>query len=108
MAYIGADFKLEKPIEECVLYDKPEPHIARITLNRPEKGNSLYMPDSCYRIAQLLREAGDDDQVKVIVLRGNAPSFCSGGDVARLPAETWGMRPDAPRPPQSVRLLGIH
>ena len=37
---IGVNYNLEKPVEETILYEKPEYNIAKITINRPEKHNS--------------------------------------------------------------------
>lgn len=106
MAELGTDYKLEKPIEETVLYDIVEPHIARITLNRPEMGNALYSPLSELEIGKKLGMAEADDDVKVVILRGNGPTFCSGGNANRLPAEAWGLRPGE-KPPQSKRMQGF-
>lgn len=106
MSEPSGDYELEKPIEETVLYDKVEPHIARITLNRPQMGNALYSPLSEREIGRKLSMAADDDEVKVVILRGLGPSFCSGGNVQRLPAESWGVKPGE-KPPQSVRMTGF-
>jgi enoyl-CoA hydratase/carnithine racemase len=61
--------------------------IAWITLNRPEKRNALSVPMRD-RIADLFDELATNDRVKVIVLRGNGPSFCSGNEIN----EDWGQR----------------
>jgi enoyl-CoA hydratase len=61
--------------------------IAWITLNRPEKRNALSVPMRD-RIADLFDELATDDRIKVIVLRGNGPSFCSGNEIN----EDWGQR----------------
>lgn len=106
MAESGTDYKLEKPIEETVLYEVVEPHIATITLNRPEMGNALYSPLSELEIGKKLNMAAEDDEVKVVILRGNGPSFCSGGNAQRLPAEAFGLRPGE-KPPQSKRMHGF-
>ena len=53
--------------------------IATITLNRPERLNTIVppMPDE---FEALVREATLDDEVKVIVLRGAGRAFCAGYD----------------------------
>jgi methylglutaconyl-CoA hydratase len=61
--------------------------IAWITLNRPEKRNALSVPMRD-RIADIFDELALDDRIKVIVLRGNGPSFCSGNEIN----EDWGQR----------------
>lgn len=106
MAKSGTDYKLDVPIEETVLYEVIEPHIACITLNRPDMGNSLYSPLSELEIGKKLTMAEQDDDVKVVILRGNGPSFCSGGNAQRLPAEAFGLRPGE-KPPQSIRMHGF-
>lgn len=102
-----APYRLEKPVEETVLLEREVvPHVARITLNRPEKHNALYAPEGFIELAKRLCEAAEDDNVKVIILRGNGPSFCSGEDLKRTPFEAFGGTPGA-RLPQSKRVVGI-
>src|SRR5947199_10062864 len=64
-------------------------HIARIWLNRPHKKNSVSQ--------QLLQEldearirAEEDDNVRVMVIRGREGTFCSGFDLAELQGEFIG------------------
>jgi enoyl-CoA hydratase len=63
---------------ETILYDIDGP-IATITLNRPERLNTIVppMPDE---FEAAVRRATSDPQVKVIVLRGAGRSFCAGYD----------------------------
>ena len=71
---------------QYVLYEKQDA-IARITLNRPEKLNSIDFPgqgginDDLYAA---LAEAADDDDIKVVILRGAGSSFCSGHDLSTV------------------------
>ncbi|ASP34790.1 crotonase/enoyl-CoA hydratase family protein [Labrenzia sp. VG12] len=54
--------------------------VATLTLNRPDKHNSL----SAQMIDELTRAAaqlGADDAVRVVVLTGAGASFCAGGDL---------------------------
>ena len=53
--------------------------IATITLNRPEKYNTLRM-EVIQGLNECLREANQDDEIKVIVLEGAGNSFCGGFD----------------------------
>ena len=99
-------YKLERPVEELVLYEKVEPHIAKVVLNRPEKHNAFYMPDSLVELSRKLRMAFDDDEVKVIILAGNGPSFCTGDDLNISPYESFGAEPGV-KPGQSQRIRGI-
>lgn len=71
-----------------VLYEVDRPAgIATITLNRPDKHNALSVPMRD-RITELMSEAAVDDDVRVIVFRGNGKSFCSGNEIN----EEWGQR----------------
>jgi enoyl-CoA hydratase len=63
---------------ETLLYDTAA-EIATITLNRPERLNTIVppMPDE---LAQAVERATADSDVKVIVLRGAGRAFCAGFD----------------------------
>jgi enoyl-CoA hydratase len=63
---------------ETLLYDAAGP-VATITLNRPDRLNTIVppMPDE---FETAIREATEDREVKVIVLRGAGRSFCAGYD----------------------------
>ena len=53
--------------------------IATITLNRPEKFNTLRI-ELIEQLDDALRDANRDDGIKVIVLQGAGDSFCGGFD----------------------------
>lgn len=73
---------------EQVLYEKDARRsIAWITLNRPEKHNAMSVPMRA-RLAELIHRAENDDEVRVVVIRGNGKSFCSGNEIN----ESWGQR----------------
>ncbi len=66
--------------------------IALITLNRPERLNSLgtKMLDE---LTAALEEVATDDQIRVVILTGAGRGFCGGADLAELggaPAELGG------------------
>jgi enoyl-CoA hydratase len=63
---------------ETLLYDV-DGAIATITLNRPERLNTI-VPPMPEEIESAVRTANGDGQVKVIVLRGAGRSFCAGFD----------------------------
>ena len=57
--------------------------VARITLNRPERRNAL----DAELIAELrdaVRAAAEDAGVRVVLLTGAGPDFCSGADLSSL------------------------
>ncbi len=62
--------------------------VAEITLNRPERLNSL-----TFEIYQELRDVllamGDHDEIRAIVLTGEGRAFCSGGDVEDIIGELF-------------------
>jgi enoyl-CoA hydratase/carnithine racemase len=67
---------------ETLLYDvDADERIAKITLNRPERLNTIVppMPDE---FEDAVRRATGDQAVKVIVLRGAGRAFCGGYDFA--------------------------
>ena len=64
---------------ETLLYDV-DGAIATITLNRPERLNTI-VPPMPEEIESAVRTANRDGQVKVIVLRGAGRSFCAGFDL---------------------------
>ncbi len=57
--------------------------VARITLNRPEKRNALN-PELIDTLSESLARSAHDENVRVVVLSGAGPDFCSGADLAGL------------------------
>ncbi len=99
-------YKLEKPLEETILYEKIDKHIARVILNRPEKHNAFYLNDMAVELIRKLDMAVHDHDVKVIIIKGNGPSFCTGDDLNRPPFEAYGGRPGK-KVSQQDRLVGL-
>ena len=68
-----------------VMYEKKAP-IAYVTLNRPEKLNALNTADGglCDQLHDACLEAEADDDVRVIVIKGEGRGFSSGYDLARV------------------------
>jgi enoyl-CoA hydratase len=64
---------------DFVLVDRPRPEIAVVTLNRPERMNSMSF-DVMVPLRDALRELSDDNEVRVVVLTGAGRGFCSGAD----------------------------
>ena len=65
---------------DVVLVDDPAPQVRRVTLNRPEKRNAL---NHALRggILQALREADQDPEIRVMIVRGAGKCFSSGYDL---------------------------
>jgi len=67
---------------EQILYEVSE-GIAVITLNRPEKLNA-WTRVMAGEVWDAMHRAGDDSQVKVILLTGTGRGFCAGADMDEL------------------------
>lgn len=93
-------------VEDMVLYETIESHIARITLNRPHRRNAILSPEMNIELAKKLERAEDDDAVKVILLCGAGTDFCAGEDTGKMPIESFGLKKGG-RLPQSYRMRGI-
>ncbi len=63
---------------ETLLYDTAE-EVATITLNRPERLNTI-VPPMPEELEAAVHRATADNEVKVIVLRGAGRAFCAGFD----------------------------
>ena len=63
-----------------VLIDKPRPHVALVTFNRPERMNAMAF-DLMIPFRQALEEVGRDNNTRVVVLTGAGHGFCSGADL---------------------------
>lgn len=68
--------------ESIVLYEVVN-RIASITINRSEKRNALN-PELVASLTRFLVTAGEDDNVKVVILKANGFVFSAGADLAYL------------------------
>lgn len=59
---------------ETILVERPDPHIARIVMNRPEARNAQNL-QMTYDLNAAFDQAVQDDAVKVIILAGNGRIF---------------------------------
>jgi enoyl-CoA hydratase len=62
-----------------VLVEHPRPHVALITLNRPERMNSMAF-DVMVPLKEVLENITYDNSVRVVVLTGAGKGFSSGAD----------------------------
>jgi len=76
--------------------------ILEILLNRPEAANSL-TGEMEVGIHEIFREAGDDDSVKVVVVRGAGKTFSAGHDLKEV--ADWFVESDGQA--QILRLQGV-
>ena len=63
-----------------VLIEKPSPQISVVTLNRPERRNSLTIELLTELIAAVNSAANEPSQ-RVLILRGAGAAFCTGLDL---------------------------
>jgi enoyl-CoA hydratase/carnithine racemase len=83
-----------KTLDDDVLYDARD-GIATLTLNRPERLNTISR-EMLELLGRLLLRADDDPQVRVVVLTGTGRAFCAGLDMtAATKGEGIGSQNDA-------------
>ena len=66
-------------MNDYVLVERPRPNIALVTLNRPERMNSMAF-DVMVPLKHVLEEITHDNDVRVVVLTGAGRGFSSGAD----------------------------
>ena len=71
--------------ESGVLLDEDRGPVRILTLNRPQARNSLSM-DLMAAVHAAVREAGETEAVRAVVLTGAGPAFSSGHDLKELTA----------------------
>jgi enoyl-CoA hydratase len=90
---------------------KVDGRVARITLNRPERGNALTL-DTPRELAECVERANLDSDVHVIALAGEGKGFCGGYDLVEFaergmpnhdPNEVWDPVLDWQRMSRNVR-----
>jgi enoyl-CoA hydratase len=83
-----------------VLVEHPRPHVALVTLNRPERMNSMAF-DVMVPLKEILENIAYDNSIRVVVLTGAGKGFSSGADhksagsvphVAGLTRPTYALR----------------
>lgn len=73
-------------MEESLLLKKEEGNVCTLTINRPEKRNSLN-PEILIQIGDALSALKEQSGMKVVVLRGvGEKAFSSGYDIGRIPS----------------------
>jgi len=77
--YTPEGFEVPAPSEDDVLYEVRN-NIAWITLNRPLILNAVDWSLTLH-LGRCLERAENDEDVRVVVLRGAGRSFCAGGDL---------------------------
>jgi enoyl-CoA hydratase/carnithine racemase len=71
---------------DLVLFELLLPHIALVTLNRPEKRNAV-SPELAAELETIVRRVEDDTDIRVAILRSSEPRvFCAGADLGAVAA----------------------
>lgn len=68
--------------EPSVLLDVTD-GVGWITLNRPKAYNALNT-DLAERLLDTVIRCDEDENIRAVVITGNGPSFCSGGDIRQM------------------------
>jgi len=68
---------------ETVILEKKD-GVGHIVLNRPDKGNALN-DAMAERFFEVLHQAEQDEEVRVVVIRGAGKHFCSGWETGKAP-----------------------
>jgi enoyl-CoA hydratase len=63
-----------------ILIDRPQPGVALVTLNRPERMNAMAF-DVMIPLREALEALSLDNDVRVVVVTGAGHGFCSGADL---------------------------
>ena len=63
-----------------IIYDKSE-RVATLTFNRPERLNAITNVMRS-EILEAMKDASEDDDVRVVVIKGAGKGFCAGADLA--------------------------
>ncbi|UOQ94862.1 enoyl-CoA hydratase-related protein [Halobacillus shinanisalinarum] len=62
-----------------------EDHIAKITLNRPDRLNA-FSEEMIHLWIEALETVRDSDHIRAVLIKGNGKGFCSGGDIKEMMA----------------------
>lgn len=76
-------------MSELVLRNDNDPHIACLTLNRPERLNPLSR-DMLAALDHHIAQIKQDKSVRVVILRGAGKGFCAGHDLKEMRAMSEG------------------
>lgn len=68
-----------------LLIERAAPHVARVTLNRPDARNAIN-GDVAQALEAFVRESEADDDVRAVVLTGAGAVFCAGADLKEISA----------------------
>src|SRR5215471_1027262 len=70
-----------------ILIEKQTPQVTIVTLNRPERRNALTI-ELLSELSAAIKIASDEQQERVLILRGSGASFCTGLDLKEAADQT--------------------
>ena len=73
-------------MSEQLLLKKIENGVCTLTINRPQKANSLNL-ETLKEIISTMEELRDEQKARVVVIRGaGGKAFCAGMDIGQIPS----------------------
>ena len=69
--------------QHIILEKDPAEHIARITINRPDRRTALH-DDATHEMGTAIDDVAADDDIRVLIITGSGQAFCAGGDLNAL------------------------
>jgi enoyl-CoA hydratase/carnithine racemase len=78
----------QPPSQPVVLFEMLAPHIALVTLNRPEKRNAVN-GEVTAELERIVRQIEDDPEVRAVILTSSLDKvFCAGADLSAVASGT--------------------
>jgi enoyl-CoA hydratase len=74
-------------------FDRPAPHVLRVTINRPDKMNALDA-EAHGQLERLWAAIDADPETRVTIITGAGRAFCAGGDLTAMPTEPSALDPN--------------
>jgi enoyl-CoA hydratase/carnithine racemase len=70
-------------MSDFLIYEQDGP-LVTLTMNQPEQRNPLTGNTAIPEFLAAIDRIHDDQQVRCVILTGNGPSFCAGGDIREM------------------------
>jgi enoyl-CoA hydratase/carnithine racemase len=68
---------------DFLIYEQDGP-LVTLTMNQPEQRNPLTGNNAVPELLAAIDRIHDDQRVRCVILTGNGPSFCAGGDIREM------------------------
>jgi enoyl-CoA hydratase len=73
-------------------FDRPAPHVLRVTINRPDKRNALDAEGHA-QMERIWSVIDSDPETRVSIVTGAGRAFCAGGDFSDMPVAGGALDP---------------